>query len=416
MPLSLVCGAECQIHSNGSGAAADSHWSNLGGTVTVVSSPVRSGSFAYSLASTGADYGTLIHTAAAAAGVAYARFYFRMADVTPTAELPIMRFQVFGTGQLEVVVTTSGVLRLVDGSGMVYSSTNDLTLAVDTWYGVEVEYDNTSGAKWRVWDGDWSSSESLVQPGSACDEVMIGVVSPTIVHTVYMDDIAIGFGTTAGELYDDTGTNGRSSHVEILRPTSDGTHSFTTGDFKYDSSGGSDISPSATDVYSHLDAADMEQTSEGVYASSGAETSDYVEVHFGDLAGKPLAVSIVRHMDAQSTGTIASVSDDGSNWAGLASASIATNQYLQEVLASAPSGASWSTALVNGMRAQLKSSATVSDEYYGVALEVEIEDAANIYARPISDVATTGWSTTPLWSKVDDDPDSPDGTVVSASV
>jgi hypothetical protein len=39
-----------------------------------------------------------------------------------------------------------------------------------------------------------------------------------------------------------------------------------------------------------------------------------------------------------------------------------------------------------------------------------------IYARPISDVATTGWSSTPLWSKVDDDPDDPDGTVVSASV
>jgi hypothetical protein len=34
---------------------------------------------------------------------------------------------------------------------------------------------------------------------------------------------------------------------------------------------------------------------------------------------------------------------------------------------------------------------------------------------PDADVTTTGWTTTPLWSKIDDDPASPDGTVISAT-
>jgi len=45
MPLSLVCGAECQIVSVGSGAAAESHWSGTygDGSVSIESTVVRSG-------------------------------------------------------------------------------------------------------------------------------------------------------------------------------------------------------------------------------------------------------------------------------------------------------------------------------------------------------------------------------------
>lgn len=40
---------------------------------------------------------------------------------------------------------------------------------------------------------------------------------------------------------------------------------------------------------------------------------------------------------------------------------------------------------------------------------------SSLYARPDADIATTGWATAPLWSKVDDHPDSPDATVITAS-
>jgi len=37
------------------------------------------------------------------------------------------------------------------------------------------------------------------------------------------------------------------------------------------------------------------------------------------------------------------------------------------------------------------------------------------YAKPDGDITTTGWTPTPLWSKVDDDPASPDATVITAT-
>jgi len=37
------------------------------------------------------------------------------------------------------------------------------------------------------------------------------------------------------------------------------------------------------------------------------------------------------------------------------------------------------------------------------------------YAKPDGDITTTGWTSTPLWSKVDDDPASPDATVITAT-
>jgi hypothetical protein len=38
-----------------------------------------------------------------------------------------------------------------------------------------------------------------------------------------------------------------------------------------------------------------------------------------------------------------------------------------------------------------------------------------VAVSPTDDVTTTGWSSTPLWSKIDDDPDSPDATVITGT-
>ena len=37
------------------------------------------------------------------------------------------------------------------------------------------------------------------------------------------------------------------------------------------------------------------------------------------------------------------------------------------------------------------------------------------YAKPDSDISASGWATAPLWSKVDDPPDTPDATVVTGT-
>lgn len=91
-------------------------------------------------------------------------------------------------------------------------------------------------------------------------------------------------------------------------------------------------------------------------------------------------------------------------------------------------GAAWSTLTDTGLNfAAYKLPASVEAQTYAptmsdmtsqwtAAILSWSPDVQYVYARPIADVATTGWSTAPLYSKVDDDPDAPDGTVVSASV
>ena len=44
-----------------------------------------------------------------------------------------------------------------------------------------------------------------------------------------------------------------------------------------------------------------------------------------------------------------------------------------------------------------------------------ITDVPLYAVSPTDDVTTTGWTSTPLWSKIDDDPDSPDATVITAT-
>jgi len=56
--------------------------------------------------------------------------------------------------------------------------------------------------------------------------------------------------------------------------------------------------------------------------------------------------------------------------------------------------------------------------YPGMAATILVTPADAIVYHAISptdDVTTTGWTSTPLWSKVDDDPDSPDATVITAT-
>jgi hypothetical protein len=42
-------------------------------------------------------------------------------------------------------------------------------------------------------------------------------------------------------------------------------------------------------------------------------------------------------------------------------------------------------------------------------------DYTLVPVSPTDDVTTTGWTSTPLWSKIDDDPDSPDAAVITGT-
>lgn len=60
----------------------------------------------------------------------------------------------------------------------------------------------------------------------------------------------------------------------------------------------------------------------------------------------------------------------------------------------------------------------VSDTYENVRWTILVSPP-NPYTyetnSPTDDITTTGWTSTPLWSKIDEDPGSPDGTVITAT-
>jgi hypothetical protein len=410
-PLSLVCGAECQIHNTGSGAAVDSHWSgaiSTGSAPAVVSSPVRSGSYAYSFDSGAAGDESFLRHQLTPGGSNlegtywYYRLYFRLPSVTaPSALISIATTRDQGTNDgVSVVFDTDGDIKLSLMAGAQNgtkqattpdSSTNNFTPSADTWYGVEVEAyhaDNDMRAKWRTWSesGGWTTSESIssTDGNASTGNIMsfeVGLVATSIAtanFVVIVDDIVAGK-SGGGSFYDDTSTNGVSGKVLRLDPTSDGTHSFDAGDFEYISGGTHtvDVSTSATDVWSYLDEADMEQTSAGIQQESSADTGDYVEVNFGDESTEddPRGVQVVSVNDSNGTEgltTIIDVSDDGTTWVDGPALSNGAAGFTTTVLAQSPSGSAWTRTLVNSTRARIYGPGSGwNTQHYALALEVE---------------------------------------------
>jgi len=425
--LSLVCGAECQIHSVGSGAAADSHWSSrsAGNSSTPEASAAQARSGSYSLYFSSATSGGLSylrHTASTFKNVGYFRGYFRLPDVTPTNETAICWMGDISWA-FNLVVTTGGTLR-IKAANTTYSSTNDLSLSVDTWYGVEVESDaDGEQVKWRVHDGTaWSTSETVSDASTdQVQQTVIGIATDAgeADWEVYWDDIAIGYPTVAGTFYDDTGTNGVSGKVLRYSPTSDGTHSFdTTGDF---TKSGTNMAPTDTDAYANLDAADMEQTAEYISIFS-ALVSEYVEVNFADESTEtlPRGVSVVGQLDFSWAGegvTVdVDVSDDGftSSVTALtgADAGVSQRHLLSTCLATAPSGAAWSAATVNSMEARISADSGSGEHVNSLALEVEWTGDF----RPRFETAATGTNSSSSTLTINKPSGTVSGDVLVASV
>jgi hypothetical protein len=188
--LSLVCGAECQIHNTGSGPAADSHWMSRvagnSGTPEASTAVARSGSYSlYFSSATSGGLSNLRHDAPDG-DHAYFRGYFRLPDVSPTNDTCIVAFaDSANVPRVGVYVNTDGTLRFKTDNGTNVSSTNNTALSTDTWYGVEFELedvDDTSGdliGKWRVWTegGGWTTSETVTDPttGVFLSKAMVGI-------------------------------------------------------------------------------------------------------------------------------------------------------------------------------------------------------------------------------------------------
>jgi hypothetical protein len=441
MALTLVCGFECQQHTpNTNGTTEDGHWDSTVGTAPTIvddagmgvdGSP-RTGTYAMKSTGDGTGDGNMRHQPlATSSNVGYCRFYFMLPDVANTAECRLGGMYESGAPRAEVhKAASSGVIRAetFDGS---QSSTNNFTPSAGVWYGIEIESIQGSGMKWRTWNaggsGAWSTSETITDATQTVVSFFnIGVDGGDASYVCYYDDVAAGF-SSSSEDYDDTGTNGVDGFVTRLDPTSDGTHNIgTSGDFT-----GNPLTPvvgASTTAYGNLDAADMEQTTDYIESETGAATTEYVEVHFENevLYDLPRGVMVVHCYDASSgtpTPGDLDISDDGSTWDTVTSPGSVTAsapEWLNDVLPDVPSDASaWTRTDVNNLRARWHGNGATGANARLTALALEVEwtsETPPIYVRPDGDESSANWETAPLWSKVDEDPGSPDGTTITVSV
>jgi len=390
--LSLVCGAECQIHNTGSGAAADSHWSERfagnSGTPEASTTEARSGAYSLYFSSvTGSQISRLGHDLGAPGSQKgyYYRFYFRMPDVTPTNDV-IIGWLGGSTNQDGIGVmldVSEGTIRLVgttnlNGAHTPYSSTNDFAPSVDTWYGVEVQADlsvtNSYVAQWRTWSeaAGWSSSEEIttIAGQTSSDPLFyVGVITDAgeADWVVYVDDIAVGPASWTGAFYDDTGTNGVSGKVLRYSPTSDGNHSvLVTGNFQKD--GTTDIAEADTDTYQWVDDADMEGTGDYVNGN-GADDSDWLRWAFADESTEddPRGVSVVGHL----VGANGNIFMDTTLVQPFPTSGAGTG-FLQGVLAQHSSAVAWTRTLINSTEIRFKAqNSGDTPQVHSIALEVE---------------------------------------------
>lgn len=399
MTYRLICGAECGLVTAGV-SSADSHWGDVTGTPAIETSVVYQGAaaFRFDAAATNPRFDK---TLPASQTIAYWRGYFRMTDVTPSTKVNLVVADGVATNHW-VAITTGGLIEVTCHTGTPVTHTG-VTLANDEWFGLELEFDfkqNPHALKWRVWSAASGWVDQTAAAGAfAADTVpnmQFGIRSgPTSGLSVYLSNIVVASGTTAGEHY---GVSGTDRYVGRLLPTADGTHSFTAGDFGYDAAGG-DVATNATDVYTYIDDADQTSLADFIRQKTSRSTA-YLEVSFANPSAShvPIAVGVTSSHHADGTGanrqSIRVSDDDFTSETQVWNANDVSNTTLTtrvSGLATKPSGGAWTNAALAAIKARFGYSDDVSAVPYwdSISLEYLYEVSANQTVTPTTASLTT---------------------------
>jgi len=451
VPDMFVCGAECEVASESPVGGEGNPLDHIlqGGTAGEVDSTIyRSGAKSYKFSSTSSDYHVRSYRiprvirddALIERYRAYFRGYFYVPVAAPTTTTVIQSWvEDFGAATTGFSISASdgklrGFIQREDGTT---ENSDPVDIPAGEWIGLEVYLDASSNPwvmKWRHWNStsEWSNvieTSLMVGRSSFLTQMFTGILlAPGALWQINWDDMAWTWLLHHDDsVWDDYVARG--GKVLAYLPTSDGTHSFTTGEFQDDAA--NNLAPTDTNLYTHVDA--INDTAEYV-SDVTASNVDYFAVQFEnetvegsetDLRGVMLLFrngnpsASVFYDDMQEVWL---VSDDGSTWVNPALGYFSSGIILAPMHAPVPTrpsdGAAWDLSSLNSMQVRLKGEDNITFRWYGVALEAEWVDPQPLlaYAAPDEDISTVGWAVAPLWSKIDDDPNDPDGTTVTASV
>jgi len=170
------------------------------GTVTAVTSPVRSGLRAYQVPGAGATFVTVPVTQTPNRWF-YCRAWFR-ADALPGANQTVAGIYDGSTGLGTVVLTPAGTLQ---GGGGYFSTSISTPVVVGRWYCLELAlWGDGATTRTGVWRVDGTELARVSQAGAATgygDRFRFGSSggAPTGPVSIYLDDIALNDDTGSGE-------------------------------------------------------------------------------------------------------------------------------------------------------------------------------------------------------------------------
>jgi hypothetical protein len=362
MSLDFCCGFGCEIPASGQSATgAEKHWSTLSGTRSIIdTNPKYSGKslrFNSAAATAQAERNTSGDICVIRTYVYFESFPDVFANIiyaSPNSGISLkIQFNpatsriraTDGTTTDGGVVVTTGKYYLIDVRFTVNGTTAQVDWSVDNTVqsGISVSHAGTSFANYGIgWTGAVTATVQFAE----------------FAHSSTSGDYPIGEGK-----------------VIPLFANRDGTHSFSSGTFKYDNS--TNVDPSATDVWQQLTGI---LGSSGLISQNVVASGSYVEIGFDSTGESIDARCITLVSGSSSAGTSPNRAtlrmNDGGTLSDVYAAtdiSETANFYLSKSFGVPPSGGTWTQPKINAILARWGFSTDVSDVPFIKVMLLEVE-------------------------------------------
>lgn len=303
-------------------------------------------------------------------------FYIKFKGGLPSADCRLFHFQP-AAGSFGFLMFRTADSKLYASFGTSDGSTG-FSVSADTWYLVDIKVN--VGANPRTCDvtinGTGLGQASTGVATSTLSSWKIGRNTDTSTATgnILYDDIVIS--ATSGDY-----PMGEHS-VKVIRPDSDGTHSFTAGDFGYDDAGG-DVATSATDVWTKLDdtSIDTISTTDSI-RQKVVRATGYVEINLEAAPQSEDAWGLTVQSVYDALGTTAPTTpqcllklNDGGTLADCYTGTDFSNTaetYNSATFATAPSTGAWTQSKINALKLRwgYSADATPNILIHGVMVEI----------------------------------------------
>lgn len=296
-----------ELNSKTSGIEFDN--SSISGDITIVTSPINTGTYAAKIATTTQNSFTIYtpFTTNQNTGV-YARTWFYISSTPTLATRILIIYNSTTVQRAAIILTTGNQLQLVNSSTVQVGS-NSTTLSTNTWYCVELFVDASISS--GTITGRLNGTIFATGAGSASSgwsKVHVGAVSGSSTTTLYFDDIAVN---------DNTGSFQNSfpgiGQIARLTPNAAGdsngfaTNVGGTGGASNNFTRINEVTPDGTTTYnasSTLNASDLFAVSTITIPTSTTINCVVIGGQFANITGADTTAAFVFQAEKTSGGTI----------------------------------------------------------------------------------------------------------------